>query len=43
MGVGALSSSPPDMVCARVNLERAKEMMNRLRDDCKNDCEVNFD
>lgn len=40
MGVGALSCSPPDVVCARVNLERAKEMMNRIREDCDNCGEV---
>eukprot|EP01034_Spumella_vulgaris_P024257 gene24257-30576_t len=39
MGVGALSCSPPDVVCARVNLERAKEMMIRIKKDCNEEGE----
>ncbi len=34
MGVAALSCSPPDVDAARFNLERAREMMDRLRHDC---------
>lgn len=35
MGVAALSCAPPDADCARYNLERAAEMMDRLREDCE--------